>query len=133
LAIPKKVLFCAAWIISLLASAAGPSATGISVAASIQRVAIIAQAGRFEPAEVHLVQGVPAILEFTRIVDSACMKAVRMPWLETAVDLPLNETVEIPVDTSMTGVFSYACAMDMVFGEVMIHGARHTPKTPTHE
>jgi hypothetical protein len=29
--------------------------------------------------------------------------------------------VEIPVDTSMTGVFTYACWMDMVFGEVMIH------------
>jgi hypothetical protein len=36
------------------------------------------------------------------------------------VVLPLNETIEIPVDTSMTGVFSYACAMGMVFGEVVI-------------
>jgi plastocyanin domain-containing protein len=86
-----------------------------------QRVAITAKAGRFEPAQVHLVQGAPAVLEFTRIVESTCMNAVRMPWMEEAVELPMNEKVEIAVDTSMTGVFTYACWMDMVFGEVMIH------------
>jgi plastocyanin domain-containing protein len=51
------------------------------------------------------------------------MKAVRMPWMEEAVDLPKNEPVEIAVDTSMTGVFSYACAMGMVFGKVVIDRA----------
>ena len=125
-------MLCAAWVISFAACATEPRAdnassvtsTSAAAAASTQRVAIMAKAGTFEPAAVRLVQGVPAVLEFTRVVDSACMKAVRMPWMEEAVDLPMNETVEISVDTSMTGVFSYACAMDMVFGEVMIHRAR---------
>ena len=77
----------------------------------------------FEPAEVRLVQGVPAVLEFTRVVDSICMQAVRMPWLDEAVNLPLNENVEIAVDTSMTGVFSYHCWMNMVSGDVVIDRA----------
>jgi len=46
-----------------------------------------------------------------------------MPWMEEAVDLPMNEMVEIPVDTSMTGVFSYSCWMNMVSGEVVIDEA----------
>jgi plastocyanin domain-containing protein len=51
------------------------------------------------------------------------MEAVRMPWMDEAVDLPMNETIEISVDTSLTGVFSYACWMDMVFGDVVIDKA----------
>ncbi len=124
-------MLCAASVIALVACASEPrarnasSATTASVAAaaSTQRVAVMAQAGTFEPAEVHLVQDVPAVLEFTRVVDSACMKAVRMPWMEEAVDLPMNEKVAISVDTSMTGVFSYSCWMNMVFGEVVIDKA----------
>jgi plastocyanin len=125
-------LLCAAWVISFAAACASaprpdsvPPASTASAAAAIapQRVAVLAKAGRFEPAEVRLVQGVPAVLEFTRVVDSVCMKAVRMPWMEEAVDLPKNEPVEIAVDTSMTGVFSYACSMGMVFGKVVIDRA----------
>jgi plastocyanin domain-containing protein len=121
-------LLYSAWALTLAVcvstSSAGdvPSATttGMITPASGQRIAITARAGAFDPARVHLVQGVPAVLEFTRVVDSECMKALRMPWMEDAVDLPMNETVEIPVDTSMTGVFSYSCWMNMVFGEVVI-------------
>jgi thiol-disulfide isomerase/thioredoxin len=91
--------------------------------ANSQRVAITVSAGAFEPAVARLVQGVPAVLEFTRVVASECMNAVRMPWMKDAVDLPMNEKVEIPVDTSMTGVFSYSCWMDMVSAEVMIEEA----------
>ncbi|NQY92240.1 MAG: cupredoxin domain-containing protein [Deltaproteobacteria bacterium] len=95
----------------------------VSTAAGTQRVAITAKAGAFEPAVVNLVQGVPAVLEFTRVADSACMNAVRMPWMEEAVALPMNKKVEIPVDTSMTGIFSYSCWMNMVIGDVVIDRA----------
>jgi len=94
--------------------------SGTEAASTAKRIAITAESGRFEPAEVHLIQGTPAVLEFTRVVDSTCMRALRMPWMEEAVDLPMNETVKISVDTSMTGVFSYACWMGMVSGDVMI-------------
>ena len=124
-------MFCAAWIITLMAYQGESSAdndsseatAGVATVASNQRVAITAKAGTFEPAEVHLVQGVPAVLEFTRLVDGGCMNAVRMPWMEEVVDLPMNEKVEIAVDTSMTGEFSYSCWMNMVFGKVVIDNA----------
>ena len=116
-------MLCVASVITLAACESVPRAASEAAVAPTQRVAVMAKAGTFEPAEVHLVQGVPAVLEFTRLVDSECMKAVRMPWMEKAVDLPMNEKVEIPVDTSMTGVFSYSCWMDMVFGEVVIDHA----------
>jgi plastocyanin domain-containing protein len=105
------------------AQASSAETTNASAAVDPQRVVVKARAGRFEPAEIHLIQGVPAVLEFTRVADSECMKAVRMPWMNEPVTLPLNEKVEIPVDTSMTGVFSYSCWMNMVFGEVVIEEA----------
>ena len=122
---------CLALLVAFAACNSEPSAdsassttTGNAAAtAPTQRIAVTAKAGTFEPAEVRLAQGIPAVLEFTRVVDSACMNAVRMPWMKEAVDLPMNEKVEIPVDTSMTGVFSYSCWMDMVFGEVVIDPA----------
>ena len=120
-------VLCAVSVITFAACGVDPSvqassAESANAAAAVdpQRVVVTAKAGTFEPAKAHLVQGVPAVLEFTRVADSECMKAVRMPWMDDAVDLPLNEKVEIPVDTSMTGVFSYSCWMDMVFGEVVI-------------
>ena len=57
---------------------------------------------------------------FTRVEESDCVNAVRMPWMKKAVDLPLNEPVEIEVDTSKAGTFSYSCWMNMVFGRVII-------------
>ena len=104
-------------------SASSTTIGNVAAAAPTQRIAVTAKAGRFEPAEVRLVQGVPAVLEFTRVVDSACMNAVRMPWMKEAVDLPMNEKVEISVDTLRTGTFSYSCWMDMVFGKVVIDKA----------
>ncbi len=124
-------LFCAWLIISLtgcesvpnIANASSADGSSAAAVARIQRVSIAASPGRFEPAVVHLVRGVPAVLEFTRVVESGCMQAVRMPWMEEAVDLPMNEKVEISVDTSITGVFSYSCWMNMVSGEVVIDEA----------
>lgn len=106
-----------------VANPAFTTTTSAVAGASTQRVAIIAKAGMFEPTEVRLVQGLPAVLEFTRAVDSTCMQAVQMPWMQEPVNLPMNERVEISVDTSMTGVCSYSCWMNMVFGKVVIDKA----------
>jgi plastocyanin domain-containing protein len=119
-------------VITLVACESVPSGSntsqsatsGTEAASTAKRIAITAESGRFEPAEVHLIQGTPAVLEFTRVVDSTCMRALRMPWMEEAVDLPMNEKVEVAVDTSMSGAFTYSCWMNMIFGEVVIHEAQ---------
>jgi plastocyanin domain-containing protein len=97
-----------------------PSGATASAETAGQRVAIKADVGKFEPAEVRLKQGVPAILEFTRVADSECVNAVRMPWMSEPVNLPMNQRVEIPVDTSKAGTFTYSCWMNMVHGKVVI-------------
>lgn len=92
-----------------------------AVPADAQRVAIRATAEGFEPAEVHVTQGKPAVLEITRTVASSCVDAVTMPWREKAYDLPLNEPVDIVIpDTSKSGTFVYSCWMNMVHGKVVI-------------
>jgi plastocyanin domain-containing protein len=96
-----------------------PSAAAIPAGA--QKVAIKATAKGFEPPEVHVVQGKPAVLTFTRVVESSCVDAVKMPWREEAFDLPLNEPVDIVIpDTSKSGAFAYSCWMNMVHGKVVI-------------
>lgn len=89
-----------------------------------QRVAIRVTAEGFVPKEVHLQQGRPGFLLFTREVESECLNAVRMPWMAKAAPLPLRETVTIQIpDMSQPGEFSYACWMDMVYGTVVIDSA----------
>ena len=121
---------CAVWVIivTLTACESLPDAGKASLITSAgvgttQRVAITVKAGSFDPAEVQLVLGAPAVLEFTRVVESTCMQKLKMPWMAQSVELPMNQKVEIPVDTSMSGVFTYSCGMDMVFGEVTIDRA----------
>lgn len=118
-----------AWVIIVTLTAceplpdAGEASVITSVVGVTQRVAITVKAGRFDPAEAQLVLGVPAVLEFTRVVESTCMQKLKMPWMAQSVELPMNQKVEIPVDTSMSGVFTYSCGMDMVFGDVTIDRA----------
>jgi plastocyanin domain-containing protein len=100
-----------------VSTSAAPSS---SAPANAVRASIKVVAGAYEPAEVHLKKGVPGILEFTRVAESDCVNAVKMPWMKEAVDLPLNQKVEIPVDTSKAGTFTYSCWMNMVFGKVTI-------------
>jgi len=113
------LILCATWLVAFSECQFLRSQDSAGAAAT-QRISIVVREEAFDPAEVHLTEGVPAVLEFTRVVESGCMNAVKMPWMEEAVDLPLNETVEIPVDPSMNGDFSYSCWMDMVHGNVAI-------------
>lgn len=96
---------------------AAPS--GASTAAE-QSVAITVTGKGYEPTEVHLEAGRPAVLVFTRVTDSECLNAVKMPWMKDAVPLPMNVPVRIPVDTSAAGTFAYSCWMSMIYGRVVI-------------
>ncbi len=69
---------------------------------------------------MHFKGGQPGVIAFTRVVDSECLNAVRMPWMKEAQQLPKGDTVEIDCDTSRAGAFSYSCWMTMVFGRVVI-------------
>jgi plastocyanin len=125
----QRRTLCAAWIIIILGACKSTSNAGEASSivsndiATTQRVLVTVMAGRFDPAEVQLTMGTPAVLEFKRVVEGTCMQKLKMPWMEQAVELPINQKVEVPVDTSMSGVFTYSCGMNMVFGEVTIDKA----------
>jgi plastocyanin domain-containing protein len=90
-------------------------------ASAAQRIEIKATKHGFEPTEVHLEQGREAILVFTRVDETTCVEAVKMPWADRPTDLPLHQPVEIRVpDTSKAGTFTYACWMNMVYGRVVV-------------
>jgi plastocyanin domain-containing protein len=92
------------------------------------KVRIVASDAGFEPAEVHVPQGRPAVLEVTRVSESSCVDSVRMPWSAEAIDLPLNETIAIVIpDTSKAGTFVYSCWMNMLHGKVIIDPATPAP------
>ncbi|HHH27736.1 MAG TPA: hypothetical protein ENK57_05240 [Polyangiaceae bacterium] len=104
--------------------AASARASSDALPDGAQQVSIKATAKGFEPAEVHVEQGRPAVLTFTRVVESSCVDAVKMPWRDEAYDLPLNQAVNVVIpDTSKAGSFSYSCWMDMVHGRVTVDPA----------
>jgi plastocyanin domain-containing protein len=78
----------------------------------------------FEPAEVKLTQGVPSAIEFERLTEMECLRAVRMPWMREATDLPVGERVVIPIPTDKSGRFVYACWMNMIFGRVHVEARK---------
>jgi len=109
----------------------GAPATSASLPEDTQQVAIEATATGFEPAEVHVRQGRPAVLTFTRVVASSCVDAVKMPWREEPYELPLDKPIQIVIpDTSKAGTFTYSCWMDMVHGRVFIDPAPAATKPP---
>lgn len=92
------------------------------------RVAVTVSKAGFEPATARFARGRPAFLDFTRVDESDCLNAVKMPWSDALVDLPLRKTVSVQIpDTSRDGDFRYGCWMDMVFGAVVIEAGDAGP------
>jgi plastocyanin domain-containing protein len=104
------------------APAASSAATvpAVTIPPGAQRAAIKVTKEGFEPVEVKLTAGKPAVLEFTRETESECLNAVRMPWLAEPVPLPMHQTVVIPIETVPARTLRYSCWMNMVFGKVTI-------------
>jgi plastocyanin len=78
----------------------------------------------FEPAEITLKQGEPSAIEFERVTESKCMRAVRMPWMKKAKDLAVGEKVLVPIPTDKSGRFAYACWMNMLYGRVTVEASK---------
>lgn len=92
-----------------------PPATG-------DRIAISVTEKGFEPENVSVPSGKPVTLVFTRKTDGTCAKEVVIPLDGKKIEkpLPLNEPVAIAVTFPKAGQITYACAMDMVKGVVVV-------------
>ena len=104
------------------ATAAGDKPAAAAPAAS-GRLEIAVTENGFEPGHVKVKAGQAVTLAFTRKTDKTCAtEVVFQPGDGTTVkkELPLDQTVEIPVTFPKAGEIKYACGMDMVSGIVSV-------------
>lgn len=94
--------------------------TAATVTANGQQSVDVLVEGGYQPETVVLKQGVPAVLNFTRRDASMCLEQVVFPDFGVDQHLPQNETVQIEIDTSKAGEYTFACGMNMFHGKVMI-------------
>jgi plastocyanin domain-containing protein len=112
----KGILF---GLVSLmvLAGCAGRSGQG---GADSGRVTIMVTEKGFEPEVVTVSMGKPVTLVVTRTTANTCATELVMPAHGINQPLPLGQAVEITFTPDKTGELSYACAMDMYQGKVVV-------------
>ena len=74
----------------------------------------------FEPANVVVKKGQPAVLVITRKSQNTCATEVVFTETGRKYDLPLNTPVRVDLTGASPGTVHYACGMDMEHGTVKI-------------
>ncbi|MEZ4401587.1 MAG: cupredoxin domain-containing protein [Kofleriaceae bacterium] len=76
----------------------------------------------FEPATVTVPRGRPVTLRFTRTTDRTCATEVVMTVAGRRREhpLPRDRAVDVKLPASQPGTITYACAMDMIRGTVVV-------------
>jgi plastocyanin domain-containing protein len=88
--------------------------------ADANRVTITVTDKGFEPEVVTVAAGKPVTLVVTRTTAQTCATELVMPAQHINRDLPLGQTVEITFTPEHPGELTYACAMDMYKGKVVV-------------
>ena len=84
------------------------------------RVTITVTEKGFEPEVVTVAAGRPVTLVVTRTTAKTCATELVMPAHNINRPLPLGEAVEITFTPDKAGELTYACAMDMYKGKVVV-------------
>ena len=103
--------------VSVLTGCAGQSDQG---AATDGRVTITVTEKGYEPEVVTVAAGKPVTLVVTRTTAQTCATEIVMPEHGINQPLPLGEAVEITFTPTKAGELTYACAMDMYKGKVVV-------------
>jgi plastocyanin domain-containing protein len=101
----------------VLAGCASQSGTG---GGSDGRVVITVTDKGFEPEMVTVSVGKPVTLVVTRTSANTCATELVMPAHNINQPLPLGQAVEITFTPDRAGELTYACAMDMYKGKVLV-------------
>jgi plastocyanin domain-containing protein len=91
-----------------------------SVPEASGRVAITVDGMGFHPSTIHARIGQPLKLVFTRVSEAGCAQELVVASLGVRKPLPLNQPVEL--DVTPTSELRFACGMDMLRGQVVVHG-----------
>ena len=112
----KGILFGAVGLVLL----AGCAQESQQAGAGPRRIAITVTEKGFEPEVVTVEAGKPVTLVVTRTTAQTCATELVMPAHGINQPLPLGQAVEIKFTPDKTGELSYACAMDMYKGKVVV-------------
>ncbi|MDF1562872.1 MAG: cupredoxin domain-containing protein [Deltaproteobacteria bacterium] len=74
----------------------------------------------YEPNTLEAGPKETVVLAFTRTSKSPCGQYVQVLGTDTRAELPLNETVNIPVEMPESGTVTFACGMDMMRGVINV-------------
>lgn len=120
----RILLVFAALLIAVAAFAATPAPARAARPASksaAQRFYVSVTAKGFEPASIPVKAGKPIVLIVTRKTDRTCATEVVMKSPAMHVPLPLGKPVEIKLGAQKPGTLRFACAMDMITGEIVVN------------
>jgi plastocyanin domain-containing protein len=111
-----------AGVLVLVVTLAGTSTpAGAAPAANReQRVVVTVTKNGFESAAVRLKAGRPVRLVVTRTVERTCATEIVLKQHGISKPLPLNKPVEVRFTPRKAGTIRYACAMDMIAGELVV-------------
>ncbi len=84
------------------------------------RIEISVDAGGYHPAQIQAPAKSKVTLAFKRVSDVGCGQELVVASMDLKKQLPLNEIVEIEVETGESGEIGFACGMDMYKGKVVI-------------
>lgn len=96
----------------------GEAAARVSRAVDVPRDAVRVEVGPqgFTPSRVEVAAGQPVTLAVTRSADPNCGSRIVIPSLKIERDLPLGETVVLPLPPLPAGEIRFACGMGMYKG-----------------
>ncbi len=114
-----KILYGALVLATSLAGLT-TSADAVITTRHEQRIVITVTKNGFEPASVHLKAGQPVRLVVTRKVERTCVTDIVVGDFGIKKALPLNKAVEVRFTPRKAGTIRYACAMDMVAGNLIV-------------
>lgn len=83
------------------------------------RIAIAVTADGFVPSHARVRVGQPVTLVVTRKVERTCATDIVIKGYGVNAPLPPNQPVEVTFTPTAPGPIRYACAMDMVAGELV--------------
>jgi plastocyanin domain-containing protein len=101
------------------APAPAPAADQQAVPDATGRLNIEVTDQGFVPAKATVKVGKPLTLAVTRKVERTCATDIVISEFQLNKPLPLNETVEVTFTPQRPGKISFACAMDMIKGELI--------------
>src|ERR1044072_4177439 len=84
------------------------------------KVAVAVTSKGFEPASIRVKAGQPVRLVITRKVERTCATHIVVKDYGIKMPLPLNQAVEVQFTPKKTGAIRYACAMDMIAGQLIV-------------